>query len=67
MPDAQPAEPITSASIDPEATYSVDLARPATVGAVRLLPRGDLTLRGDLLVQLITENGADAVLAAQPR
>lgn len=56
-----------TASIDPAATYGVVLARPVTVGAARLLPRGELTLTGALLVQLITENGTDAVLSAQPR
>lgn len=65
--DAPVSVPGLSGAIDPQATYQVELARPAAARGVRFRPRGDLTLRGDLLLALITENGADAVLSAQPR
>ncbi|WP_029006468.1 hypothetical protein [Azorhizobium doebereinerae] len=68
--DASSADAITapglSGPIEPARAYRVALARPAAAAGVRFKPRGDLTLRGDLLVLLITENGADAVLAAEP-
>lgn len=67
MTDMSTTAPGLSEPIDPAATYQVELARPVAAAGVRFLPRGDLTVRGDLLIQLITENGADAVLAAQPR
>ncbi len=50
--------------IDPTATYRVALARPAKAAGAKFLPRGDLTLRGDLLILVIEENGADVVLSA---
>ncbi|WP_341992922.1 hypothetical protein [Azorhizobium sp. AG788] len=71
MTASSSAAPVTapglSGPIDPARTYQVALARPAAAAGVRFKPRGDLTLRGDLLALLITENGADAVLAAEPR
>eukprot|EP01034_Spumella_vulgaris_P001113 gene1113-1480_t len=67
MTDTPITLPGLSGPIEPAQTYQVELARPVAAAGVRFRPRGDLTLRGDLLVQLITENGADAVLAAQPR
>lgn len=52
---------IDAGTIDPEASYSIMLARPATVAGIKLPPRGDVTLRGDLLKTLITET-PDVVL-----
>lgn len=53
---------INAATIDPEANYRVELARPATVAGIKLPPRGEITLRGNLLKILITET-PDVVLS----
>lgn len=63
MLDTLPLDPET---LDPAALYRVDLARPVTAGAVRIRPRGVLTLSGAVLRTILEENGADAVLSAQP-
>lgn len=52
-------------TIDPAATYRVVLTRPAMVAGIKFLPRGELTLRGDMLTRLI-EEAADAVHSADP-
>jgi hypothetical protein len=49
-----------------ETNYRVELKTAARVAGIRFLPRGELTMRGDMLTRLIEENGADVVLAAQP-
>ncbi len=54
---------IDIATIDPETSYRIEIARPATVAGIKLRPRGDITLRGDLLKALITET-PDVVLSA---
>ncbi|PIO98577.1 hypothetical protein [Pleomorphomonas carboxyditropha] len=53
---------IDAATIDPETNYRIVIARPATVAGIKLRPRGDITLRGDLLKILITET-PDVVLS----
>ncbi|MBS1164145.1 MAG: hypothetical protein H6R00_170 [Proteobacteria bacterium] len=53
---------IDAATIDPDTSYRITLARPATVAGIKLRPRGDITLRGDLLKTLITET-PDVVLS----
>jgi len=53
----------TSASIDNDANYRITLASPVTVNGIKLLPRGEITLRGDLLKTLTQEN-PDVVLSA---
>lgn len=53
---------IDASTIDPETSYSITLARPTTVAGIKLPPRGDVTLRGDLLKTLITET-PDVVLS----
>lgn len=57
------AAPIDPATIEPTAIYRVDLARPVT-RPVPIRPRGDLDMRGDMLLALIDQEGADAVLSA---
>lgn len=47
--------PIDAATIDAEADYRIVIARPATAAGIKLRPRGDITLRGDILKTLITE------------
>jgi hypothetical protein len=54
--------PIDVATIDLAASYRIVLARSATVAGIKLRPRGDITLRGDLLKILITET-PDVVLS----
>lgn len=54
---------IDAATIDPETSYLITLARPAAVAGIKLRPRGDITLRGDLLKILIQET-PDVVLSA---
>lgn len=56
------SNPIDAATIDPTANYRITLARPATVAGIKLRPRGDITLRGDLLSTLIKET-PDVVLS----
>lgn len=55
--------PVDAATIDPETSYRIVLAGPATVSGIKLRPRGDITLRGDLLSTLIKET-PDVVLRA---
>lgn len=54
---------IDAATIDPEASYRITLAGPASVAGIKLRPRGEITLRGDLLKTLIQET-PDVVLSA---
>ncbi|SCM79981.1 conserved hypothetical protein [uncultured Pleomorphomonas sp.] len=54
--------PIDAAAIDAEADYRIVIARPVTVAGIKLRPRGDITLRGDILKTLITET-PDVVLS----
>lgn len=56
---------INTATIDPDLSYRVELARPAKVAGIKLPARGDITLRGDLLKTLITEK-PDVVLSIAP-
>jgi len=57
----EPAVP----SFEAEATYRVELKTAVRVAGVRFLPRGELTMRGDMLARLIEENGADVVVSAE--
>lgn len=50
--------------IDPAAMYRVEMARIVTVDGVRLPVRGAVTVRGDLLVRVIDQEGADSVRSA---
>lgn len=49
-------------AIEPATSYRIELARPALVAGIKLRPRGEITLRGDLLKILITET-PDVVLS----
>jgi hypothetical protein len=55
--------PIDPATIEPTAIYRVDLARPVA-RPVPIRPRGDLDMRGDMLLAMIEQEGADVVLSA---
>ncbi len=59
------ASSIDPAAIEPTAIYRVDLARPVA-HPVPIRPRGDLDMRGDMLLALIDQEGADVVLSAEP-
>lgn len=57
---------IDRTTIDPDRTYRVDLVRPVTVIGARFAPRGSVTMRGDLILLLIDQEGADVVRTAEP-
>lgn len=49
-------KPIDISAIEPATSYRIELARPASVAGIKLKPRGEITLRGDLLKTLIQES-----------
>jgi hypothetical protein len=53
-----------SPAYEPEATYSITLSRLVVYGHARLIPRGEIYVRGDALTKIVEENGADVILSA---
>ena len=54
----------TAETYDPEAEYEVQVMRPVYVGAFHYLPRDVIVARGDFLIQMIEENGPNAIRSA---
>jgi hypothetical protein len=47
-----------------EATYTLAVARPVTVGPFKYLPRHAIEAKGELINRIIEEHGADAIRSA---
>lgn len=51
--------------VDKEKTYQVKLARVVTVGAFKFKPLGEINMTGELLAQIIEQEGEEAIDGAE--
>lgn len=54
-------------SYDPETIYDVRLSRTVMVGRARIKPLGEHQITGATLNAIVDEEGADAIVSANPR
>ncbi|MBG0796853.1 hypothetical protein IYX23_03975 [Methylocystis sp. L43] len=57
----------SSGPYDPEALYDVRLSRTVMVGRARIKPLGGHQMTGATLNAIVTEEGTDAIVSANPR
>lgn len=57
----------SSGPYDPEATYDVRLSRTVMVGRARIKPLGGHQMTGATLNAIVENEGADAIVSANPR
>jgi hypothetical protein len=54
-----------SPAYEPDATYNIKLSRLVVFGHARLIPRGEILVKGNALTRIVKENGADVILSAE--
>jgi lipopolysaccharide export system protein LptA len=63
----QPHGSTSPGSYDPEMIYDVRLSRTVMVGRARIKPLGGHQMTGATLNAIVDEEGADAIVSANPR